>query len=157
RRDVGPGRHRPAAAHPADPRRVGAAARPRRPGRHGAAPGGLRRPARGAVRVGPPAPPDGVLARRPARRGAGRPGGHGRRGHPRLATAPPPRRAGPLGRGARVSPSTRRTLRSYGPLLAVAVAFVVMATTVSADPRERVEYAGSVQVPNVGGPEGIAQ
>ena len=50
----------------------------------------------------------------------------------------------------------QRLLRSYGPLLAVAVAFIVMATTVSALPRERVEYAGAISVPvvGVGGPDG---
>jgi hypothetical protein len=48
-------------------------------------------------------------------------------------------------------------LRSYGPLLAVALAFVLMATTVSAKQRDRVEYAGSVEVPNIVGPDGIAE
>ena len=56
-----------------------------------------------------------------------------------------------------MSPTVRRTLRSYGPLLAVALAFVIMATTVSADPRDRVEYAGSVEVPDISGPGDIAQ
>jgi hypothetical protein len=55
-----------------------------------------------------------------------------------------------------VTPSTRRTLRSYGPLLAVALGFVVMATTVSADPRDRVEYAGSVEIPDIPGAGGPA-
>ena len=50
--------------------------------------------------------------------------------------------------------STGRMARSYGPLLAVALAFVVMATTVSTRPRERVEYAGAVEVPNVAGSTG---
>jgi hypothetical protein len=51
-----------------------------------------------------------------------------------------------------VSRPSQRMLRSYGPLLAVALAFVIMATTVSAKPRERVEYAGSVEVPDLSGP-----
>jgi hypothetical protein len=51
-----------------------------------------------------------------------------------------------------VSASTeggRRILRSYGPILVVAVAFVVMATTVSTIDRQRVEYAGAVTVPSL--------
>ena len=56
-----------------------------------------------------------------------------------------------------MSPTLQRTLRSYGPLLAVALAFVIMATTVSADPRDRVEYAGNVAVPNLSGGDGLAQ
>jgi len=46
---------------------------------------------------------------------------------------------------------TRGLLKSYGPLLAVALAFVVMAATVSALPRERVELAGAAVVPDVAG------
>jgi hypothetical protein len=46
---------------------------------------------------------------------------------------------------------SRRLLRSYGPLVAVAVAFIVMASTVSAVEREKVEYAGNVSVPTVAG------
>jgi hypothetical protein len=45
----------------------------------------------------------------------------------------------------------RRLVRSYGPLLAAAVAFVVMATTVSTQAREKVEYAGAVTVPTLAG------
>jgi hypothetical protein len=50
-----------------------------------------------------------------------------------------------------VSPGTARTARSYGPLLAVALAFVIMASTVSTSDREHVAYAGAVEVPQVGG------
>jgi hypothetical protein len=45
---------------------------------------------------------------------------------------------------------TRRMLRSYGPLLAVAVAFLIMAAAVSPLDREKVEYAGAVTVPTIG-------
>ena len=46
--------------------------------------------------------------------------------------------------------ASQRLLRSYGPLLGVALAFVIMAASVSALPRERVELAGAAVVPNVG-------
>jgi hypothetical protein len=50
--------------------------------------------------------------------------------------------------GAR-RPSRRGFIRSYGPLAAVAVGFLVMAAAVPALPREHEEYAGAVSVPNV--------
>jgi hypothetical protein len=53
-----------------------------------------------------------------------------------------------------VSHPSRRLLKSYGPLLAAALAFLLMATTISAKPRERVEYAGSVEVPDISGTDG---
>ncbi len=46
-------------------------------------------------------------------------------------------------------PSTRRLLRSYGPLAAVAVAFLLMAATVPAESRDHQAYAGGVTVPTV--------
>jgi hypothetical protein len=49
-----------------------------------------------------------------------------------------------------------KLLRSYGPLLAVAIAFVVMATVVSPVTRERVEYAGAVTVPTLPSQDGTA-
>ena len=49
---------------------------------------------------------------------------------------------------------SNRVLRSYGPILLVAVAFVVMATSVSTVKRERVEYAGAVSVPTIPGSGG---
>src|SRR5205085_2240726 len=50
--------------------------------------------------------------------------------------------------------ANRRLLRSYGPLLAVAVAFTVMAVSVSTVPRQHLAYAGSVNVPDVAGTGG---
>ena len=103
----------------------------------------------------------GLLDRRPAARGADRPGRHRRRGRPRLA--PPAPAASPLGGaggGSRLvsaaSPSqaNRRLLRSYAPLVAVAVAFTVMALSVSTVPRQHLAYAGSVNVPDVAGTGG---
>ncbi len=51
-----------------------------------------------------------------------------------------------------------RMLRSYGPLLALGIAFVIMAAAVSPLDRERVEYAGAVTVPTLpgGGTDGTA-
>ncbi|MGH9275430.1 MAG: hypothetical protein ACRDZU_12355, partial [Acidimicrobiales bacterium] len=46
-------------------------------------------------------------------------------------------------------PSRRGVLRSYGPLAAAAVGFLVMAAAVPALPREHQGYAGAVSVPNV--------
>ena len=45
----------------------------------------------------------------------------------------------------------RRFLTSYGPVLAVALGFVVMAATVSTLEREHLEYAGAVTVPSIPG------
>jgi hypothetical protein len=45
----------------------------------------------------------------------------------------------------------RRLLRSYGPLLAVALAFTVMAVSVSTLHRPHIQYAGAVKVPDVTG------
>jgi hypothetical protein len=43
----------------------------------------------------------------------------------------------------------RRLLRSYGPLLAAALAFTVMSVSVGTLKRPHIEYAGAVKVPNV--------
>jgi hypothetical protein len=47
------------------------------------------------------------------------------------------------------NPTPRRFLRSYGPLAAAAGAFLIMAASVPALPREHQAYAGAVQVPTV--------
>ena len=51
---------------------------------------------------------------------------------------------------SRPDPATRGVLRSYGPLAAVAVAFLAMAVTVPVLPRDHHGYAGAVAIPNVG-------
>src|SRR5690606_10046115 len=72
---------------------------------------------------------------------------------PRLA--PPAAQAHPDGgRGMSGTRPTWRTARAYGPLLAAAVAFTVMAVTVPVASRERQEFAGDVAIPDIVNPDG---
>ena len=53
---------------------------------------------------------------------------------------------------APLAPETRRTLRPYAPVAAIAVLFLLMATVVSPVERDRQALAGSIEVPLAPGP-----